>query len=141
MNSAEVILNLWYVQDEDGLVYSVRARAYVGTGTDEEKSTLLRAFAITDYLIAAPFPVPERFHMGSSGPMGEIQVPVCHRGALDLLDSPLAIFEDAIKTLNAALPSQTDLNISGRPLVCITTLVGDEHGSIRPIIEGIHRLS
>jgi hypothetical protein len=34
----------------------------VGSGDDEEKLALLRRFAETDYLIAQPFPVPERFH-------------------------------------------------------------------------------
>src|ERR1035437_5668829 len=61
VENAELILNLWYVYDDTGVVYSLRARCYVGSGSDEEKLALLRRFAQTDYLIAQPFPVPERF--------------------------------------------------------------------------------
>jgi hypothetical protein len=141
MNNAEIILNLWYVQDADGFIYSLRTRAYIGTGTDEEKLVLLQAFATTDYLIGAAFPVPDRFHIRSSGPLGEVPVPVCHRSVLEVLDSPIGVFEDAIRSLNAALPSQTKLTIGNSPLVCITSLVGDEHGTIRPVIAGIQRFA
>ena len=62
MADNEIILNLWYVHDNNGFIYSLRARCYVGSGADDEKLTLLRRFAQTDYLIAQPFPIPERFH-------------------------------------------------------------------------------
>lgn len=58
----EIILNLWYVHDEAGIIYSLRARAYVGFGSDKEKLALLQSHALVDYLIATPFPVPGRFH-------------------------------------------------------------------------------
>ena len=40
MSGQEIILNLWYVIDDDGLIYSLRARCYVHSGTDEEKRLL-----------------------------------------------------------------------------------------------------
>ncbi len=40
MGTREVILNLWYVRDEEGIIYSLRAKAYVADGSDEEKIKL-----------------------------------------------------------------------------------------------------
>ena len=37
----EVIFNFWYLTDESGLVYSLKAKPYVLEGTDNEKSTFL----------------------------------------------------------------------------------------------------
>lgn len=62
MSGQEIIMNLWYVIDHEGLIYSLRARCYVHSGTDEEKLAFLQKCAETDYLIAQSFPVPERFH-------------------------------------------------------------------------------
>ena len=59
----EIIINLWYVHDEEGIIYSLRARAYVGKGTDEEKLALLRECAEIDYLIAQPYPIPETLYL------------------------------------------------------------------------------
>jgi hypothetical protein len=134
----EIILNLWYVQDPDGLIYSLRARAYVGIGSDDDKIELLRRFALVDYLIARPFSVPEVFHivLGDSGR----KMPAAYRHAHDLSNGPLDIFEGAIKELNNDLPAQTMLEIPRSPLVCITTLIGNDAGTIRPIIEGTRRL-
>jgi len=62
----EIILNLWFVRDHRGLLYSLRARCYVATGSDEEKLAFLRGFATQDYLIAQEFPLPE--------PSGDTQI-------------------------------------------------------------------
>jgi hypothetical protein len=78
VENAELILNLWYVYDDTGLVYSLRARCYVGSGDDEEKLALLRHFAQIDYLIAQPFPVPERFHTTIVEGNTQKKVPVVH---------------------------------------------------------------
>ena len=131
MTNPEIILNLWFVQDEEGIVYSLRARAYIGQGSDDEKLELLQRFAAVDYLIARPFPIPAAFHIrvGESGPTQA----VAYRRALDGL-APLAIFEDAISALNADLPAQTLLEIPAHPLVCLTTVVGDDDGSMRVVI-------
>jgi hypothetical protein len=62
MSSPEIIMNLWYVIDDLGVIYSLRARCYVHSGGDEEKLAFLRSCAETDFLIAQSFPVPERLH-------------------------------------------------------------------------------
>lgn len=63
MADAEIILNLWYIHDDAGFIYSLRVRAYVGTGTDAENLAMLQRFANLDYLVARPFPIPDRFHV------------------------------------------------------------------------------
>ncbi len=137
MRNAEIILNLWFVQDEDGVVYSLRARAYLGQGSDEEKLNFLKNFATVDHLVASVFPIPKAFHV-RFGDTAAAQS-VAYRPALAALASPIAIFEEAIKALNDDLPAQTDLQIPAEPLVCLTNLIGDEDGNIRPVIDATRR--
>ena len=139
MINPEIILNLWYVQDDIGIVYSLRARAYVGQGSDDDKLELLQRFATVDYLIARSFPVPETFHirLAESG----TKQAVAYRRALDILGDPLAIFEEAIRTLNADLPAQTNLEIPPQSLVCLTTLLGDDDGNIQAVISAKKRFT
>jgi hypothetical protein len=138
MRDPEVILNLWYIQDTEGVIYSLRARAYVGVGSDDDKVELLRRFAEIDYLIARPFPVPEAFHvvLADSG----TKLPVAYAHAVSLMNAPLEIFEAAIKSLNDDIPAQTKLEIPRAPLVCITTLIGDDGGNLRPLVTETKRL-
>ena len=53
MNTTEIMFNLWYVHGGDGVIYSLRVRAYVTTGTEEENLAFLRKLAPTDYLTIA----------------------------------------------------------------------------------------
>lgn len=59
----EIVLNLWYLRDEEGIVYSLRARAYVCQGTHDQKLSFLKERAQYDYLVADSFVIPERFHL------------------------------------------------------------------------------
>lgn len=132
MENPEITLNLWYVRDEEGYIYSLRARAYIGTGSEEEKLNALWKWALHDYLIARVFPIPKQFHIEGD--------PIFHVEALDFLDSPLALFEEAIQALQAELPSQTKLDIPASPLVCVTPLFGDDDGNIYPKINKMTRI-
>lgn len=89
MERPEIILNLWYVVDDIGVIYSLRVRAYIGTGTEADKLKLLQKFATTDYLIAKAFPIPKSFHMN--------RMAVFNRSALDLLPNKASLFEEAIQ--------------------------------------------
>ncbi len=128
-DSPEIILNLWSVQDSQNIIYSLRARAYLAFGSEEEKLSLLATFAQTDYLIARSFPIPENFHTRINGQL----LPVAHAGLLESSVPPLAIYEDAIDALNDDLPGQTDLQIPNDPIVCITVLLPDASGTLRPL--------
>jgi hypothetical protein len=128
----EIILNLWYVAADDGLIYSLRARAYVAFGSEDEKLQRLQATADIDYLIAKTFPVPDRFQLISEGH----RMAVFPVNALPALDGPIALWEDAIRALEADLPAQTALSIGPDPFVCITPLRGDDEGNIQPHYAG-----
>jgi len=139
MSEPEVILNLWYVIDDEGLIYSLRGRCYVHSGTEEEKLAFLRSFAETDYLVAQPFPIPKGFHIHLVGGEKEQQIPIASYGAVRETVPFISIFEDAIQAMEKQLPAQTKLTIGSDPVVCITPLLGDEDGNMRPLTENTEK--
>lgn len=133
MKIPEIMFNLWYVHGGDGFIYSLRVRAYVGTGTDEENLAILQKLAATDYLIARPFTIPERFHVvekivGRSSK----RLAVAPTLAFQMENNFITLFEDAIVEMEKAFPAQSEIKVSDCPLVCITPLAGDEDGNIKP---------
>lgn len=139
MHKPEIILNLWYVFDDTGVIYSLRARAYVQSGTDEEKLAFFQRFAETDYLIAQSFPIPERFHTTFVESGVKKKMPVMPNQLLQTQGGPLSpgvLFDDAIKEIEKNLPAQTKLSIPETSLICLTPLFADEEGNIRPKIDG-----
>jgi hypothetical protein len=143
MDEPEIILNLWYVFDDRGVVYSLRARAYVQSGSDEEKLRFLQRFAERDYLIARPFPIPERFHTTvMEGKTGK-KMPAMLTQVLETQGGPVAagnLFAEAFKAIEKDLPAQTKLSIPEDPLICLTGLYADDEGNIRPQIDGQVRI-
>jgi len=127
MSKLEVVLNLWYVV-EDGIVYSLRIKAYVVKGTDEEKLAFLKERSKFDYLIAEPFPIPERFRIveGAEG------MPVTYSFLLSDPYSHIAMFEDAIKVIQSRFPAQSDISIPQDPLIALTPLGENSRGIIVP---------
>jgi hypothetical protein len=135
VDETEIVLNLWYVADEDGFIYSLRAHPYVAAGSKEEKLAFLQTRATLDYLVATPFPVPEDWHTTIRA---EGRFPVTHAGALQV--GLVTLFEGVFKALEAKLPSQTRLSIGQRPLVCLTPLVASGDGQLQPRTERARRL-
>jgi hypothetical protein len=118
------------------LSYSLRVKAYVGEGSDKEKLDFLQQRAKLDYLIAEPFEIPQRFHVKIGvGPESKI-MPVAHVSMLQSLDSPIALFEDAIKAIENRMPVQTQERIPQDPLVCTTPLMQNKQGIIEPSFSG-----
>ena len=109
-------------------------RAYIGTGSDEEKLALLQKYAPVNYLIARIFPVPVHYSLQPGQP-------VYHTEAYTLMKCPIVLFEEAIKAVQRDLPVQTPSDIPARPLVCLTPLLGDDDRNIRPKIDEIKRIS
>lgn len=135
MHNQEIVLNLWYLCDETGAVYSLRARCYLGTGTDEEKLSMLRQCAATDYLIAQSFDVPSRFHVIVVKDNGEQETyRIAHMRSLKVLGGVSVLFEDVFREMQAQLPAQTALNIGDSPLCCTTPLLVDDEYNIRPVV-------
>ena len=125
-------MNLWYVIDEEGLIYSLRVKTYIGTGSNEEKLKFLQQRASLDYLIAEPFEIPQRFHVRIGTYPRSTIMPVAHLASLEVSSSPIALFEDALKIIEGRFPSQSQIDIPQDPLVCTTPLMQDEYGVIEP---------
>jgi len=140
MSAQEIILNLWFVIDDGGLIYSLRARCYVHSGTDEEKLAFLRSFATTDFLIAQPFPIPERFHTTLVNGEREQAVPMASYGGLQAMGDFGSLFEDVFEMMGDQLPAQTKLRIEQQPIVCMTPLLGDEDGNVHPLTANAERI-
>lgn len=133
MSGPEIILNLWLVMDETGIIYSLRARCYVQAGTDDEKLAFLQQFAETDYLVAQSFPVPEWAHTTFDDGVEKKKMAVASYSALQASGMIGALFEEAYQAMEKQLPAQTKLGIGSDPLVCITPLLGDDYGNMRPL--------
>jgi hypothetical protein len=130
MNETEIILNLWWVHDDAGFIHSLRIRPYVGVGTDDDKLAFLHQFANLDYPVARAFDVPARFHLEFEED-GELRrIPIAPLEVLNDLDSPIALWEDAIKAIEADLPAHTRLRIPNDPILCSTALLADEAGRL-----------
>ncbi|MBK8943775.1 MAG: hypothetical protein IPM32_00755 [Ignavibacteriae bacterium] len=132
MDDPEIILNLWYVYDELGFIYSLRGRAYIGYGSDKEKLEFLNTFAKTDYLIAKSFPIPERYSTTIHEDDGVKKYQVININDVKIAIGFEALFEDVYKALNNELPAQTSFSISQMPLRAITPLFMDDNGNIFP---------
>lgn len=133
MGSQEIILNLWFVIDDDGLIYSLRARCYFHSGSDEEKLAFLQSLAGTDYLVAQSFDIPERFHTTVHNEHGSDKLPVATYNGIRETVPFAALFEDAIQEMEKQIPKQTMVKIGQQPIVCMTPLLGDEDGNMRPL--------
>lgn len=89
-----------------------------------------------DYLVAEPFDIPARFHLTIGIGRESRKMPVGHISMLQTLDSPIALFEDAIKTIEARFPTQSDLSVPEDPSVSTTPFMQNKSGVIEPRISG-----
>ena len=72
-------------------------KAYIAEGLEDEKLQFLKERAILDYLIAEPFEIPERCNITIMDGLSTKSMPVTHIDMLQILDSPIDLFEDVIK--------------------------------------------
>jgi len=140
MSGQEIILNLWFVIDDEGLIYSLRARCYVHSGTDEEKLAFLQSVAETDYLIAQSFEIPERFHTTVHNEHGSDKLPMTTYNGIQATVPFVELFEDVIQEMEKQVPKQTTFRIGQQPIVCMTPLLGDEDGNMRPLTANTERI-
>lgn len=140
MNNPEIIINLWAIHDPaDSIIYGLAGRTYFASGTDEEKTALLKQLAVSDFMLATRMPVPERFSIESvEGAMtGFCPLNELYNPATTLFDEMLRelgcelAFRFKADSGDADIPEA--LKISANPLFIITALVEDEEGSIRAV--------
>ena len=142
----EITLNLWYIYDDNGLIYGLLVRPYVDRGPDEEKLGRLHSLAESDFWVARFFDLPKRFctavHTSdpATGQSATDSVPVFPLSVYNELE-PLGLFEDAIKELEADLPHICRLKVPANPVVCVTPLFMDDSGNLTPKFKGQKRLS
>lgn len=134
-DDAEIVANLWYVIDDQGFIYSLRVMVYVTTGNEEQKLSFLRSREYLDYMVARPFPVPERFWNRFVDPEdGQATTyPVVHHHSAAVLGGVDQLFFEALDRVGSDLPAQTQLEIPESPLVNVTALYGVEGGRIFPV--------
>lgn len=140
MNNPEIILNLWAIHDpDDNVIYGLAGRAYYATGTDEQKTALLKQLAVSDFAMALRMPVPERFSIESGGETmyGFCKLNELYNPATTLFEEMFRELEDEIR-YRCKADSEADafpdaLKISRNPLFIITALVEDENGVIRAV--------
>ncbi|HPG47419.1 MAG TPA: hypothetical protein PKW76_17265 [bacterium] len=124
-------MNFWHAIDEEGIIYSLRAVACIEEGNGNNKLEFLKHRAKLDYLIAKPFQIPECFHM-VVGTRIQKKILTFHISYLPCLDSPIALFENAIQSLEKRFPGQSKFKIAKNPLCCTAPLMQNQEGIIEP---------
>lgn len=127
MDKPEIIVNLWYVFDDEGYIFGLRGRTYVGEGTDQQKLTFLQKYATIDYILAYPFLIPSRLYVKGQK--------LSHKSVLDMVGSA-DFFAEVFEGLNQQLPVPRLLTIPDQPLICVTPLTVNDRGQIIPVIKG-----
>lgn len=143
VEKAEVIMNLWCICDQDDkVIYGLAGRAYCVSGTDEEKTALLKQLALTDFGLANRMPVPDRFSVEVKG---ELMTGICSLSELNNKETTL--FQEMYEELQAEIDSRyngssTDegqmqiTTIPQNPLFLLTALVEENDGSIKAMMMG-----
>jgi len=127
-DEGEVILNLWYVTN-GFIISSLRSKAYVASGTDEEKLTFLRKRANSDFTNAQLHAVPDslKAEVKLVGESGSASVGrECTHQMLDMLGGYMALFRDVVK----ATPSHGFRFDQSQAMMCITGLVKGPDGEL-----------
>ncbi|TLS68635.1 hypothetical protein FEF65_02715 [Mariprofundus erugo] len=139
--NTELAFNLWAVFDmSGGYVYCLSGKAYVLSGTDQQKLGLLKELAATDYLTAKRYRIPERFHVITPGGVKKGFADV-----REVFDPNAMMFEELFEEIERNLPSVISFDyggqathkpqkIPGDPLCVTTILCEDTLGNIRPIL-------
>lgn len=136
----ELIANLWAIYDaESGYVYALSGKAYTVDGSDEEKLTILKSLARTDYKTAKRLQVPSRFGVQFSD--GTVKANVTYLNAI--ADPNAELFAEVFKSLERDLPPvlcwergelvERKQCFPESPLTVVTALYEDEQGNITPI--------
>lgn len=124
----EVILNLWYVTD-GYVISSLRSKAYIASGTDQEKLSFLQKRANSDFPDAEVHPVPDSMKaeiklVGESG-IASVGRECTHQ-MLEMMGGYLALFRDVVE----AIPSHGFRFDTSQAMMCITGLVKGTDGAL-----------
>lgn len=142
LDKPEVVINLWAYSDEGGTILRLAGKSYVMQGSDDQKLSLLRQLAASDFLSASWEKVPKNFTIHNAA-LGEIKG-VAHASMIGDQHYHEHLFGPLIEKLAQALPAQIrtvggnyryfPLDLPQDPL-CVSTIVmeyGD--GSLVPMV-------
>lgn len=131
----EIILNLWYYVDEgQQFIFAIAGRAYMASGTDEEKTALLKQLAATDYPLALKLPTSDRYVTFVADKMRP------GIAAISELDNPATqLFEEVYQAIEANLAKIAqeqnepvdNYKIPDNPLFVMTALYQEDEGGVR----------
>lgn len=141
MTNKEIVVNLWFIVDiETDLCYNWLIKPYCISGTDREKTDILKILAEADYLTVNRKEIDKRFKAAFKNMTVEGKIP------LEFINSHLeANLNHYISILEKKLP--LEFNFSGNfidspsaskpkipinPLFVSTILMENEIGEIRP---------
>ncbi|MGZ8946826.1 MAG: hypothetical protein ACXW1W_15555 [Methylococcaceae bacterium] len=128
MSQSELCINLWYCFDkESGFVDAIAGRGYFLSGADDQKTAMLKALAVSDFLNAQWQPVPDRYQTKLvNTPTNETGsfTGVIHDTDIDMLGMDL--FEDVFKHIESVNQTYVPIKNAGtvsvpdEPLYVIT---------------------
>lgn len=114
----EIILNLWYLTDENGLIFSLKAKPYVHLGDDKSKTEFLKERASFDFEVAKDYFLSENTKFVS--PHGTLNV-----APVSLLNSAVGInqiYGGIFDQIDKELSQLSNLRLPENPLYVITAL-------------------
>jgi hypothetical protein len=140
MNKSELCINLWFCFDrQTDFVDALAGRGYFLSGTDEQKTSMLKDLAVSDYVNVAWQRVPDRYHsvlVDTSKNESESFSGVVHVSDLEMLG--MNLFEDvftqieSVKQTYGPIKNAGAIKVPGEPLYVITP-VEKFNGKIRVI--------
>ncbi len=140
----EITFNFWFLIDEAvGFAYALMGRAYLLTGSDDEKLKVLHALAPTDYLLATKYRVPENFSV--IDPAGNVRKRLVDPGLVMVQANVAIICEEVIRELEKIFPPKITwedgemrsepMLAPQAPLMVCTGLLEHEDGQITSLIK------
>ena len=128
MYDKEIIINLWFVIDEQGFISEVRGRMYAIGGDDKEKLQYLHQYTDTDFMICSSHSLPKNikttFQDGTEN--------VIHYNDMKISGGESILFESLFDDMEKSIPSNSLLKFPTNPLTVITPLSKSEYGVLSP---------
>lgn len=124
----EIILNLWYVTNRI-VISSLRAKAYVASGSDDEKLRFLRMRANHDFREAQIYPIPENLKADVRLVDGSTEVEAgkaCTHDTLEFMGGYPALFRDIM----LGIPKEGFRFNPSQAMICITALEEGPNGKL-----------
>lgn len=139
MTEYELCVNVWYCYSKKtGFINALAGRGYFLSGTDDEKTAVLKSLSVSDYLCVKWQTVPASFHATLVNTDNEDQETfsgVLHVADID--DLGFALFEDVLKSIESVqqdyipIKQAASLKVPDSPLFVMTAIELDDNNKVR----------